>query len=62
MLSVFLSRSFRIKRLALFLFPKKLQGVREVIFTENRYDRSMEQMMKGIPKFFSGRQSVLSSY
>lgn len=52
MLSVFLSRSFRNKRLALFYFPKNLQGVREVIFTKNRYDRSMEQMMKGIPDFY----------
>ena len=23
-----------------------------MLFTENRYDRSMEQMMKGIPNFY----------
>ena len=62
MLSAFLSQSFRNKRLALFLFLKKVRSVKTLIFTENRYDRSMEQTMKGIPKFFSGRQSVLSSY
>ncbi|MEE1173269.1 MAG: hypothetical protein U0K87_13050, partial [Ruminococcus sp.] len=33
-------------------FSQKVRSVKTLIFTENRYDRSMEQMMKGIPNFY----------
>ena len=38
---------------------KNLQGVRELIFTENRYDRSIERMMKGVPNFYPRSSGIV---
>jgi len=55
---------FRANRLEIsgwlfFYFQNYLQGVRELIFTENRYDRSIERMMKGVPNFYPRSSGIV---
>ena len=55
---------FRANRLEIsgwlfFYFQNYLQGVRELIFTENRYDRSIEWMMKGVPNFYARSSGIV---